>query len=860
MKKFSLLLSLVLFCATVFSQWEWQNPKPQGLTLNSVSFVDANTGYAAGEAGTVLKSVSGGLTWEIIQIYPEMLIKCIWFCDSNTGFAAGGVFDGTTWSGMLVKTTDGGLTWNELNINPCGIINTMQYTSATSGLIGCGYGSGNIQKTTDGGTTWTNQSISPPLGVTSLYFLSENDGFILANLNVYKTSNGGNNWELISSVVPVSFLYSIWFTDINTGYISGYEYSAPDGMIYKTIDGGETWSWGFLDWDPLLCITFTNAQTGFMGSRGRIYKSTNGGGSWNPTYFTYPNEIYSIRFVNDNVGYAVGQSGFMCKTTNAGLTWTEISESVCNASIYSTFFVGNTGYAMGESMPTLKTTDGGETWSQTSTISDWITSIFFTDENTGYAASQSNVYKTINGTSSWQTLPGVNGNFRSCFFSDEDHGFVAGVLGAVYKTTDAGNTWTDISLPGYYWLMAVCFTDNSTGYVAGDNKIFKTTDGGNSWIELSYNYAAGLCALCFTDEFNGYAAGSYGFISKTTDGGQTWDSLTIEGIGTIHSLSFKDASTGYAAGEGFALKTVDAGLTWHVIPNTPPGYYISAFASEEGCYIAGMDGRILKSHALQASFFAEPTQACVNETVSFYGQSGWATSWQWIFEAGNPATSNEQNPQVTYSAPGAYNVTLTVEDGIETSTVSLENYIEISDFPGIPGSPEGETEVCINFTPQTTYTTTGTVNAESYFWEIIPAELGTIEGTGLTATVTWSGMEDTAQIRVKGYNEICGEGEFSEYLEVICIICDGTFENKSDQAIRIYPNPATDKLTICLAKDAGKSSVAIINLYGEPVFECELNPVTDQTITVDVKDFPAGIYLFRIRNSEGDVFRKIIIQ
>jgi photosystem II stability/assembly factor-like uncharacterized protein len=865
MKTLIISLSLLMTSIFAYSQWEWQNPKPQGQNLRSVYFVDANNGYAAGEAGTILKSVDGGLTWDIIMIDPPLLITCIYFTDISTGYIGGGTFDGTSWTGHLLKSTDGALTWNEVNINPCGTINAMQFTSATTAYIGCAYGTGNIQKTTDGGATWINQNISSPYGITSLCFLNENDGFILANLYVYKTTNGGNSWELVNTIIPVNILYSMWFTDINTGYISGYDNSSPDGILYKTTDGGVTWTWAFIEWEPLLCVTFTNATTGYMGSRGRIYKTTDAGQTWGTTWFTFPKDIYLIRFINTNVGFGVGQSGFICKTTNAGLTWTEISESVSYGPINSIFFINNTGYAMGESMPTLKTTDGGETWTQAATISDWIPSIFFTDENTGYAASQYHVYKTVNGATSWQ-VSSVDGNFRSCYFLDDNHGFVAGLNGKIFKTSDAGSNWSDISLVANYDLYAVYFTDALTGYVAGNNnewpnlgKILKTLDGGNSWNELPYNYVPALYSLIFTNSTIGYAAGVGGMISKTTDGGATWDSLVGPGAGLIFSLSFKDTNTGYATGEGFVLKTVDAGLSWHEIPNTPPGIYHSVFATENGCYIGGYEGWILKNHSLQAAFIAEPTEACVGETVTYFDQSGWATSWQWTFEGGNPATSTEQNPLVTYAASGSYNVTLTVSDGIETSSVTLENYIDISDIPGIPGTPAGETEVCINYTPQTIYSTLGGENAEIYIWEIIPAELGTIEGTGLTATVTWSGLEGTAQIRVRGYNEVCGEGDFSSYLEVSCIICEGESEIQSDEAVLIYPNPVTDKLKVCFSKSASKAQVSIINLLDEIVFENEAKPATDPILSIDVKNYPAGIYLIRIKNETGEIIRKLIV-
>lgn len=65
--------------------------------------------------------------------------------------------------------------------------------------------------------------------------------------------------------------------------------------------------------------------------------------------------------------------------------------------------------------------------------------------------------------------------------------------------------------------------------------------------------------------------------------------------------------------------------------------------------------------------------------VNFTDQSvGNITSWNWSFPGGNPATSNQQNPQnITYDTPGTYAVTLTVSDGTHSSTETKTAYITV---------------------------------------------------------------------------------------------------------------------------------------------------------------------------------------
>jgi len=110
MKKLSTIICLFMLSVNAFSQWHWQNPLPQGNMLNSISFVDSNTGYAAGDAGTVVKTTDGGLTWVLLPPTPLMDLFLIFFTDSGTGYALGGIQPGL--SKTIIKTVDGGMTWS----------------------------------------------------------------------------------------------------------------------------------------------------------------------------------------------------------------------------------------------------------------------------------------------------------------------------------------------------------------------------------------------------------------------------------------------------------------------------------------------------------------------------------------------------------------------------------------------------------------------------------------------------------------------------------------------------------------------------------------------------------------------------
>ncbi|MCK5838380.1 MAG: hypothetical protein KAG99_00970, partial [Bacteroidales bacterium] len=114
-------------------------------------------------------------------------------------------------------------------------------------------------------------------------------------------------------------------------------------------------------------------------------------------------------------------------------------------------------------------------------------------------------------------------------------------------------------------------------------------------------------------------------------------------------------------------------------------------------------------------------------------------------------------------------VTLTIAaQGFEPcGEVSDEVQLMIYEEAETPATPTGPDYVDIYYTPTSEYSTTGSVNATSYFWVLSPVEAGSIAGTEEVAQVTWgTDYLGEAIVSVKGVNP-CGEGEFSEGLVVM---------------------------------------------------------------------------------------------
>ncbi|MCK4990803.1 MAG: T9SS type A sorting domain-containing protein, partial [Bacteroidales bacterium] len=265
---------------------------------------------------------------------------------------------------------------------------------------------------------------------------------------------------------------------------------------------------------------------------------------------------------------------------------------------------------------------------------------------------------------------------------------------------------------------------------------------------------------------------------------------------------------------------------------------------------------------LQASFASNTTNTCIQEIVEFYDQStGGVVSWDWAFEGGSPATSTSQNPMVVYFTPGIYDVTLTVGDGVEFSTMTFEEYMTVVSVPDTPETPGGDDEVCTNFILTSEYVTTDAMYAESYEWEILPAEAGTIDGTGITGTVTWTtNWEGTATIKVKGINEACGESELSDAFEVECSICTGIGEYGDLAGIQVYPNPSNGQFTVKFDKNIGQTQIVVMNMLNQILYDQSTETMNANAVSFDLSNYAEGVYFVRIKTDSSEQIRKIIVQ
>ena len=607
-KIYSSLIVLVIALLNSFSysqltdNWKWLNPGPQGNTLYSVDFADNNTGYACGNYGTLLKSTNAGQSWQQVNSGTGKRLHSIDFVNAGTGFMGGTNL-------MLKKTTDGSQSWQNIQLPTQGQWDSL-YTIMDINMVNqnVGYVVGFFQleckiwKTTNGGNSWNILGTGGANYLMNLYLLNENFGFAYGGptySEVVRTTDGGASWQQVSQESYIA--YSMCFIDSLKGV-----YGCADGRIYKTSDGGLTWTFAICPSSlDITSIYFINSTTGFGFGTGSVYiKTTDGGNTWDEFSLGIGGlrSYYDAAMTPAGIINVVGSYGAMIRTTNSGASFVS-QPYVTEHSITDIEFINsNTGYAVagfGEG-DILKTTDAGETWvSQVSSYTLPLYGISFTSPETGYLAGSINIKKTTNGGVNWVNVYSSTTNeiFGDIFFTDVNTGYAVGSYGKLLKTTNAGGSWTASTIPNSgTFITSIVFVNSNTGYACGDdNKALKTTDAGATWVNM--NVAApfiNLSNVFFTDANTGYISSANG-IYKTTDGGSSWFQLGTP-AGGFNNVQFR-GNYGYAiAGDGKIIKSTNAGSSWIVQPTvTDNPLYALYFNSDDFIYAGGVRGTMMKT-------------------------------------------------------------------------------------------------------------------------------------------------------------------------------------------------------------------------------------------------------------------------
>jgi len=775
--------------------------------LNCVAFNPDNNSliYAGAAAGGVWKTTDGGTNWTAIGDENDALgttdIVVVGTADDDILYLATGDRDHSdTYSVGVLKSTDGGTTWNttglswtqsqgyliyRLLIDPNdntilyaatndGVYKTtdaasswvqtaninfkdMELNPGSSATIYGSTGWGEIYRSTDSGASWT-QVLSDGAGRrTALAVSADNDAIVYAIManagnglhGIYKSTNSGSSFNMVFSGSTTNLL---------------------DWACNGSGAGGQGW------YDLCIASDPTDADIVYTGGV-NTWKSTNGGNSWSIVNHwsgtcggqatTVHADKHYLAFQNGSSTLFECNDGGIYKTTDSGNSWTDLTNTMVISQMYR---LGVAQTVSNDIITGLQ--DNGTknynagTWEDVIGGDGMECAIDFTDEDTQYGSLYyGDIQRTTDHWWSYTTIsdgiPG-GGAWVTPYLIDPNNSNTLYVgYSDVWKSTNQGNSWTQISNWGGSNLQSLAVAPSNSQYIyaATHSTIYRTTNGGGSWTDITSTlpvFSDNITYITVKDDdpntvwvsFSGFNANG---VYKTTNGGSAWTNIST-GLPQIpvncvvqNKLNTGDEEIYAGTDVGVYVKIGNGNWTGffdglpNVVVNELDIYYDETTPANSLMRAATFGRGLWESDLWTASpvpvadFEADNLTPTTEDTVHFTDLStNNPTSWFWeitpsTFTFIEGTDENSQNPICKFSEAGFYTVSLTATNDGGSDTETKDDYINVSQVAPVADFEADNTEPSVGM--PVNFTDLSENDPTSWLWEFEPTTVTFVEGT-----------------------------------------------------------------------------------------------------------------------------------
>jgi len=315
--------------------------------------------------------------------------------------------------------------------------------------------------------------------------------------------------------------------------------------------------------------------------------------------------LKAVHFVDENIGFIVGNNGVILKTIDGGTVWNDVYNS-SSISFLSVFALDENTIFAGSENGLYKSINGGETWDNLF-YGQYITDIYFANDQLGWYFSEHDSYCIHEQTQDQMYL--INNRYQ--------------------KTDDGGATWS--LFKKMVTNLGVQFTSSNVGYISGRQLVCcggdcawagitlfqNTSDGGNTWADIPFieNIYHPGPVFTFVNDTLGYFL-SNGVLYKTTDGCSNFETINNSLLYTINPLvifNFINEDEGYIIYNKTIRKSTDQGISW-ILDYHATEYFSDAFFIGSVGYAIGRNGLILKKMLLTS----EEEYQTIDEKCNIY--------------------------------------------------------------------------------------------------------------------------------------------------------------------------------------------------------------------------------------------------
>ncbi|MBK8363471.1 MAG: PKD domain-containing protein [Bacteroidetes bacterium] len=603
---------------------------------------NANTIVAITNTG-IYKTTNAGSTWTLktaSRAFDDLKAKAN--STTRTLFAA-------TTDSAFFRSTDFGDTWTQINagiVLPSGVTNgngvRLGVTPADSNVVYLSMvaNGGMVYKSVDGGTTFTGMKTtsSPFISYYSNSSASSgqgdyNHGFGVDRTDpntiwyvahcVYKSTDGGLTW--IQQTIWSQVLHTDMHQMVQNPYNSSQLYNMNDGGVWLSTDGGANW---------------VPKSDGIYGYE--IYH-----GNCSPTQ----RETVSIGTQDNGELYSTGTGWF----TNRGGDWSSKCSFDYRPSSTMVYYHSKNQRAL--------VTGNDVTYGLPSNVT-LLQDITFHRSNTNLAfVADTVILRTTNllaTTPTWTQIANLGKKIMAmhCSFADPNRLYIITADAMIYVSTNALSatpTFTSYALPNNTNNAAsITSIRNSpnTIYITCNTRVYRSTDNGATWTNITLNLPSTNHVRILADEY--------------------FSSNELVFLATSNTVYFKNSSNSSWTIFNTNLPTRTEVVDLSIYNDSTPNSILRVATYGRGIF----ETSISSVRTLTANFSANNLYPCLGGSVQFGDLStGSPTSWAWTFPGGTPGTSTLANPLITYSSAGTYNVTLTVSNGVSTNTFTRTAYI-----------------------------------------------------------------------------------------------------------------------------------------------------------------------------------------